>query len=85
MHESHLVADLVARVESHVDPDQERVGRLIFSLGALSSTSPEALKTGIVERTTLQWGYAPEVVVDRSNDLDHPGAMGVTLVSIQVG
>lgn len=84
MHESHVVADLIARVESEVDPATSRVIRLALRVGALSTVSPSALREGVEHHAARAWGYAPEVEVDRSAELDDPGAMGVTLDSIQV-
>lgn len=84
MHESHLVADLIARVESEVDPATSRVTRLALRMGALSTLSASALREGVEQHATRAWGYAPEVEVNRSVELDDPGAMGVILDSIQV-
>lgn len=84
MHESHLVADLIARVESEVDPATSRVTRLALRMGALSTLSVSALREGVEHHAVRAWGYAPEVKVDRSVDLDDHGAMGVILDSIQV-
>lgn len=84
MHESRLVADLVARVEYEVDPAASRVTRLSLRVGALSSLSPSGLRKGIEQHAVRVWGYAPEVDVERSAELDDPGALSVTLDSIQV-
>ena len=84
MHESHLVADLVARVESEVDPGSVRVSRLTLRVGALSSVSPAGLQHGIEHHTGRTWGYTPEVIVEPSFDIEEPGAVGVILTSIQV-
>lgn len=84
MHESRLVADLIARVESEVDPATSRVTRLALRVGALSTLSAPALREGVEHHTARAWGYAPEVMVDRSTELDDAGATGVTLDSIQV-
>ena len=85
MHESYLVKDLIARVESEVDPTTCRVTRLILRVGAMSTTSPSALREGIEFHAARAWGYAPQVDVGRSDDLEDAGAMSVTLDSIQVG
>jgi Zn finger protein HypA/HybF involved in hydrogenase expression len=84
MHESHLVADLMARVESEIDPIRVRVSRLDLQVGELSALSPTAVKEGIERRAKLTWGYTPQVVVDASPDIDGTGAMGVTLTSIKL-
>jgi hypothetical protein len=84
MHESHLVADLMARVESEVDPLSVRVSRLQLRVGGLIAVSPAALQDGIERRAIRTWGYVPQVVVEPNSDIDDPGAMSVTLTSIQV-
>ena len=84
MHESRLVADLIARVEAEVDPATSKVTRLARRVGALSALSAPALREGVEHHAVRAWGYAPEVMVDRSVELDDPGATGVTLDSIQV-
>lgn len=84
MHESRLVAELIARVESEVDPASSRVTSLVLRVGALSSLSPSALREGVEHHAARAWGYQPEVEVDRSVELDDPAAMSVTLDSIRV-
>jgi Zn finger protein HypA/HybF involved in hydrogenase expression len=84
VHESHLVSDLIARVEAEVDPAVSRVSRLALRIGALSSLSPPALREGVELSSTRAWGYAPQVDIERSEDIDDPGGLGVTLVYIQV-
>lgn len=84
MHESHLVADLIARVESEVDPVSVRVSRLALRVGALYAVSAPALQDGIERHAIRTWGYAPEVIIEPSVDIDEPGATGVTLTSIRV-
>jgi Zn finger protein HypA/HybF involved in hydrogenase expression len=84
VHESRLVADLIARVEYEVDPAASRVARLSLRVGALSSLSQSGLREGIEQHATRVWGYAPEVDVERSVEPDDPGALSVTLDSIQV-
>jgi Zn finger protein HypA/HybF involved in hydrogenase expression len=84
VHESHLVADLIARVEAEVDPAVSRVSRLTLRIGALSSLSPLALREGVERSSTHAWGYAPQVDIERSEEISKPGGLGVTLVSIQV-
>jgi hypothetical protein len=84
MHESRLVADLIARVESEVDPVRVRVSRLALRVGPLYPASRAALQVGVQRHAIRSWGYAPKVVVEPSGDIDEPGAMGATLTSIQV-
>jgi hypothetical protein len=84
MHESRLVADLITRVESEVDPAVTRVTRLALRVGAMSSLSASALREGVEHHAVRAWGYTPAVVVRRSGEVDDPGATSVTLVSIQV-
>jgi Zn finger protein HypA/HybF involved in hydrogenase expression len=84
MHESHLVADLIARVESEVDPVSVRVSQLALRVGALYAVSARAPQDGIERHAIQTWGYAPDVVIEPSADIDEPGAMGVTLTAIQV-
>ena len=84
MHESRLVAQLIARVESEVDPVETRVTRLALRVGALSSVAPMALRQGIEEHAVAAWGYAPEIEVEPSDDVGDSAGFGVRLVSIQV-
>jgi len=84
VHESGLVAQLIARVESELDPAETRVTRLALRIGAMSSVAPAALRQGIEEHTAGAWGYAPEIEVERSDDVGDSAGFGVTLVSIQV-
>jgi Zn finger protein HypA/HybF involved in hydrogenase expression len=84
VHESHLVADLMARVESEIDPGGVRVTRLTLRVGALSGVSATALQDGIEQRAMLAWGYTPDVIVEHTDDIEEPGTMGVTLISMQV-
>lgn len=84
MHESTLVADLIASVESEVDPAKTRVLHLTVRIGALSTLSLRGLRQGIEHRAALAWGYSPEVEIQDSDDLDDPSATGVRLVSIRV-
>lgn len=84
MHESGLVAQLIARVESEVDPAETRVTRLALRIGALSSVAPAALRQGIEEHAAAAWGYAPDIAVEPSDDGGDSAGFGVTLVSIQV-
>jgi Zn finger protein HypA/HybF involved in hydrogenase expression len=84
MHESHLVSDLIARVDAGRESDVEKVGRIVLRVGALASVSPDSLKTGIEMRAATAWGYVPEVVIEASTDIRDPGAIGVTLVSIRL-
>ena len=57
---------------------------LTLRIGALFPSSPSAVKAGIEHRSILAWGYAPAVHVHRSEHLDDPAAVGVTLESIRV-
>lgn len=84
MHESRVVADLIAAVESEVDPTATRVAGLTLRIGALLPSSPSAVKAGVEHQSILAWGYAPAVQVRRSEHLDDPAAVGVTLETIQV-
>jgi Zn finger protein HypA/HybF involved in hydrogenase expression len=84
MHESRIVADLITRVESEVDPATTKVVGLTLRVGALSALSPSALREGVESHAARAWGYAPEVKVDRSVELDDPAATGVRLESIHV-
>ena len=84
MHESRLVAQLIGRVEAEVDPAETRVTRLGLRIGALSSLASAALRDGVEQHTVRAWGYAPAIEVERSDVIDDPGGLGVTLVSIQV-
>lgn len=84
MHESHLVADLIARVESEIDPGDVRVTRLNLRVGTLSGVSATALQDGLSQRAVLAWGYTPDVIVEHAEDIEEPGAIGVTLISMQV-
>jgi Zn finger protein HypA/HybF involved in hydrogenase expression len=84
VHESHLVADLMARVESEIDPGGVRVTRVSLRVGALSGVSATALQDGFEQRAWLAWGYTPDVIVEDADDIEEPGAIGVTLISIQV-
>jgi Zn finger protein HypA/HybF involved in hydrogenase expression len=84
MHESRLVADLIARVESEVDPATTKVIGIALRVGALSTLSPSALREGVESHAARAWGYAPEVKVDRAVELHDSTAMSVTLASIQV-
>jgi Zn finger protein HypA/HybF involved in hydrogenase expression len=84
MHESRLVADLIARVESEVDPATIRVVGITLRVGALSTLSPPALREGVESHAARAWGYTPQVNVDRADEFDDPAAMSVTLDSIQV-
>ena len=84
MHESRLVADLIASVESEVDPARTRVLRLSVRVGPMCTLSPSALQAGLEHRAAHVWGYAPSVEVHSSEGLDDPTAMQVTLVSIRV-
>lgn len=84
MHESRLVADLIARVECEVDPAKTRVIGITLRVGALSPLSPPALREGVESHAARAWGYTPLVNVDRADELDDPAAMSVRLDSIQV-
>lgn len=84
MHESRLVAQLIDRVEAEVDPAETRVTHLALRIGALSPLASATLRDGVEEHVARAWGYAPDIEVERSDVIDDPGGLGVTLVSIQV-
>lgn len=84
MHESTVVAELIAVVESEVDPAKTRVVRLTLGMGPLSTLSPRGVQQGIAQRAALNWGYSPEVEIQDTDELDGPAAAGVRLVSIRV-
>lgn len=84
MHESRLVAQLIERIEAEVDPAETRITHLALRVGALSAVASAALRDGVEEHTARAWGYAPTIEVERSDVMDDPGGLGVTLVSIQV-
>lgn len=84
MHESHLVSDLIARVDAGLESDVEKVGRIVLRVGALASVSPDSLITGLEMKAAAVWGYVPEILIETSTDIRDPGAIGVTLVSIRL-
>lgn len=85
MHESGLVAAIVTEAQRHASPEEQRVTMLRLRIGALAAVSPEALRTGILERTTAAWGEAPEIEIESDSDPSTAGALWVTLVAVGVG
>ncbi|MGA7271219.1 MAG: hypothetical protein WB239_09125 [Acidimicrobiia bacterium] len=83
MHESRLVRDLVTRAQT--EAGGAPVTRMVLRLGALSPVSPAALEQAIVDRTSLEWGRAPAVDIELSQDPADVRALDVVLVSIGIG
>jgi hypothetical protein len=74
----------MTRVEKEVGGAQEQVTSLKFRVGALSGVSPESLRQGTRDYALQKWGYAPEVLVEQSNDPTDSNALGVLLLSIRL-
>lgn len=83
MHESRLVQDLVTRAE--IEAEGAPVTRMVLRLGALSAVNATALEQAIRDRTSMEWGRAPAVDIERSQDPTDARALNVVLVSIGVG
>lgn len=84
MHESGLVRRLMQRVEQELTHRPGRVESLRFEIGALSDADPEWLADGARHHALENWGYVPQVVVERSEDTTGRDALGVTLRSIRL-
>jgi Zn finger protein HypA/HybF involved in hydrogenase expression len=84
MHESRIVADLVARAETESAGSPQAIRALTFRIGALSGIPPHALRNGVAEQAAARWGHRPEIIVDQSQDPVEPNALGVVLVSIRM-
>ncbi len=84
VHESGLVRRLMQRAEQELKQRPGRVESLRFEIGALSDADPEWLAEGARHHALENWGYAPRVVVERSDDPTAQDALGVTLRSIRM-
>lgn len=84
MHESHLIRDLMSRVEQEIAASPKEVQRLKFRVGALSGIAPAPLQEGAAQYASDNWGHVPEIEVEESTDPADPNALGVMLVSIGV-
>lgn len=85
MHESRLVADLVAKAEAESTGSPGKIKRLNFRIGALCGVPADALRHGVAAQAAARWGHQPEITIDESDDPVDPNALGVVLVSIQMG
>lgn len=85
MHESAIVADLMRRAESEADGCPERIRRIRLRIGALSGVSSSSLRHGAARYAMEKWGLIPEMEIEESEHLTDVNALGVVLVSIDVG
>jgi len=83
MHESRLVADLMAAADRHL-ADPSRITGLTFQIGALSVVTPDALRHGVTESARARWGSEPDITIHQSPDPSATNALGVMLVSLRV-
>lgn len=85
MHEAALMRDLMRRIESVArDEGSRRVVAVRVWLGALSHFTPEHFREHFVDaaRGTLAEGARVEAEI--SDDIGHPDATGVRLLSVDV-
>lgn len=85
MHESRLVSDLVAKAEAESSGSPDAITRMSLRIGALCGIPADALRYGLQERAAARWGHRPEIAIDESTDPVDPDALGIVLVSIQMG
>ena len=81
MHESRLVADLVAQAEAQAPGAPQEITRLELRIGAMAAATPAALRHGVGDLVMARWGTQPELEIEQSDDLADPSALGVVLVT----
>ena len=82
MHESRIVADLIARAETESSGSPAAIKQLTLRIGALSGVPPDSLRHSIQDHAAARWGHRPEIAIDESSDPMDSAALGVVLVSI---
>ena len=82
MHEMSLVRDLLSRAEAAAKGGD--VTALRLRVGALSGADPGYLREHIDREATERWGHRPLIEIEASDDVTHPDALGVVLVSVEV-
>ncbi len=83
MHESGLVADLVAHAEA-MATDPSLITALRFRIGAMAAVTPEGLRHGAAELAAARWGHRPTIEIEQSSDVHDAGALTVTLTAMRV-
>ena len=84
MHESRLVADLVAQAEAQAPGAPQAITKMRLRIGAMAPATPAALRHGVGDLAMARWGTRPDLEIEQSEDPADPAAMGVVLVSIGV-
>jgi Zn finger protein HypA/HybF involved in hydrogenase expression len=85
MHESRLVADLIAQAEAEAAGAPRDITRLRLRIGAMAPATPAALHHGVGDLAMARWGTRPELEIEQSEDPTDPAALGVVLVAIGLG
>jgi len=85
MHEAALMRDLVRRIEAVA---REEGGRRVVAvrvwLGALSHFTPVHFREHFVDATVGTLAEGARVEAETSDDIEHPDAAGVRLLSVEV-
>jgi Zn finger protein HypA/HybF involved in hydrogenase expression len=84
VHESRLVADLIAQAEARAPGPPHEITRLKLRIGALAAATPAALEHGVGELATSRWGARPDIEIEQGHDPTDPAALGVVLVALGV-
>jgi len=84
VHESRLVADLIAQAEAQAPGAPQDISRLSLRVGAMAPATPAALRHGVGDLAMARWGTRPDLEIEQSEDPADPAAMGVVLVAIRV-
>ncbi len=85
MHEAHLTADLVHKLEELAAAEGGgRVTRIRVKLGALSHFTPEHFREHFEAAAAGTLAEGAEVHADLSTDLTAPGAQGVVLETAEL-
>jgi hydrogenase nickel incorporation protein HypA/HybF len=85
MHEAALMRDLVCRIESVArDEGGRRVVAVRVWLGALSHFTPEHFREHFVDATRGTIAEGARVEAETSDEIEHPDATGVRLLSVEV-
>jgi hydrogenase nickel incorporation protein HypA/HybF len=85
MHEKHLTADLVRKLEAVVaDEGGDRVSLIRVRLGALSHFTPEHFRKHFEEAAAGTLAEGAEVLAELDTDPTAPGAQGVLLETVEL-
>ena len=83
MHEHGMMRDALRRAETVAQQHGGRLSAISLRLGATSGISIDAARTHAAAIAEEWWGFVPALELAASDDLNDPGARGVTLVSIR--